>query len=198
VRLSCAVLPILVLGVPCSFLDAVLASAASGEVYYIVLAGGPMVAVLRSGLKWLTCFLVGPVLFAAVGYWYWLRCGDPVFVDWLILLELGVVTVAYWLFALVALTDRGRLRDLNPIAVADLAHRLGWRALAVVVAAALVLLAHGWLLLTGAAALHTEPLRGLPLLVVGWLSGIYWSTFFCRLLGVWCFRSRQPPGLTPA
>jgi hypothetical protein len=154
VRLSCVVLPILILGIPCSFLDAVLSSAAAGEVYY------------------------------------WLRCGDPGFLDYLILTELGVVTLAYWAFALLSLTDRGRLRDLNSVAIADLVHRLGWRAPAVVIAAALLLLAHGLALMVGVATVHTKPAEGLSILTAAWLSGIYWSTFFCRLLGVWCHGSR--------
>jgi hypothetical protein len=33
-------------------------------------------------------------------------------------------------------------------------------------------------------------MNGLLILTSGWLSGIFWSTFFCRLLGVWCHRSR--------
>jgi hypothetical protein len=91
---------------------------------------------------------------------------------------------------LLSLTDRGRVRDLNPVAVADLAHRLGWRGLAAALAAGLVLLLHGWVLMTGVAEVHTQAARGLLILAGGWLSALYWSTFFCRLLGVWCHRTK--------
>ena len=167
------------------------ASAVAGEVYYILWSGSPLLACLRSGVKWLTCFLAGPFVFAAAGIFYWLRCGDPALVDWLILAELGAVGLTYWFFAALSLTDSGRLRDLNPLAIADLAHRLGWRALAVAGAAALVLLLHGGLILRAVADVHTDTARGLAILAVAWLSAIYWSTFFCRLLGVWCHRSWQ-------
>jgi hypothetical protein len=188
VRLSCILLLILVVGLPCSFLDCVLSSAVAGEVYYILWSGNPLNVVLRSGVKWLGCFLAGPIVFAAAAWIYWLRCGDS-FIDWLILSELGVVTITYWVFTVLSLTDQGRLRGLNPIAVVDLTHRLGWRALGVAVGASLLLLAHAWVLITGVAMVHTAAFNGLLILSGTWLSGIFWSTFFCRLLGVWCHRS---------
>lgn len=183
-------LVVLLVGLPCSFLECVLSSAVAGEVYYILWSGWPLLVLLHAGAKWLTCLLAGPVVFAAAGWWYWMNCGDPVLVDYLILTELGVVAIAYWTFVLLAVTDRGRLRDLNPVAVADLAHRLGWRALVVVLAAALLFLAHGFFLIASVAAVHTAVLRGLLMLAGGWFSGTFWSVFFCRLLGVWCHRSR--------
>jgi len=181
---------VLVVGLPCSFLECVLSSAVAGEVYYILWSGNPLNVVLRSGVKWLGCFLAGPVVFASAAWLYWLRCGDPSLFDWLILTELGVVTIAYWAFALLTLTEHGRLRSLNPVTIVDLTHRLGWRALAVVAAASFLLLAHACVLISGVALVHTTAMNGLLILTGGWLSGIFWSTFFCRLLGVWCHRSR--------
>jgi hypothetical protein len=189
-RMACGLLLLLTFAFPCSFLECVLTSAVAGEVFYIVWSGNPLNVVLRSGVKWLTCFLAGPVVFAAFAWLYWLRCGDPTVLDWLILMELGIVALGYWMYALLALSDQGRLRDLTPVAVADMAHRLGWRGLAVVLAAACLLLAHGWVLIVGVAGVHMSAVSGLALLAAGWFSGIFWSTFFCRLLGVWCHRSR--------
>lgn len=186
---------VILVGLPCSFLDCVLASAAAGEVYYIRWSGSVLLTILSAGARWLLCFFAGPVVFAGVGVLYWINCGDPGWADGLILAELAVVGTLYWLYALLAVTDEGRLRDLNPVAVADLAHRLGWRGLGVVLAAAVALLGHALLLAVGAAALHTAPPGGVLILLAGWASGLCWSTFFCRLLGIWCFRSRQalPP-----
>jgi hypothetical protein len=189
-RLVGVLVPLLTLSVPCAFLDCVLDSAAAGEVYYIVWSGSPFLSVFRSGTKWLACFLAGPILFAGACLVYWLRCGDPGFIDYLILIELSVVAVAYWVFALLAVSDRGRLSDLKPTAVADLANRLGRRALGVVLLAALVLLVHGLVLIGGLAEVQLGSAKGWLMLGGGWLSGIFWSTFFCRLLGVWCHRSR--------
>jgi hypothetical protein len=190
-RLTCVLASVMLVGLPCSFLDCVLASAAAGEVYYILWSGNPLLTVFRSGVKWLACFLAGPVIFAGAAWLYWVNCGDPEWIDYLILAELGVVAAAYWIFALLAVTDRGRLRDLNPLTVGDLAHRLGWRGLGVVLAAAILLLGHGWVLIDGTAEVHGEVGKAFLILAVGWGSGLFWSTFFCRLLGTWCHRSRQ-------
>ena len=192
-HLTCVLLLIALVGIPCSFLDCVLSSAIAGEVYYIRLAAHPLVVVMLSGAKWLACFAAGPVVFAGVAWLYWLQCGDLLVLDWLILGELGVATIAYWIFALLAVTERGKLRDLNPVAVVDLAHRLGWRALGVVFTAALLLLIHGVGLIEGTALVHDNTFKGLLTLAGIWVSGLFWSTFFCRLLGVWCHVSRIAP-----
>jgi hypothetical protein len=190
-RLLWAMLLVLILGVPCSFLDLVLASAAGGETRYIRWSGDPLLTFLVSGLRWLACFLTGPVVFAAAAVLYWRDCGDPAVLDWLIITELAVVAIAYQAFVLLAVTDRGRLRDLNPLAVADLAHRLGWRAMAAVLVAACLALGHGLALAAGITGIHTAAATGWLILAAAWVSGVYWSTFFCRLLGVWCYRSRR-------
>jgi hypothetical protein len=46
------------------------------------------------------------------------------------------------------------------------------------------------ILIGGLAQVHMGTVMGWLMLGGGWLSGIFWSTFFCRLLGVWCHRSR--------
>jgi hypothetical protein len=201
-RLAGVLLLVALAGLPCSFLECVLRSAVDGEVFYITWSGNALSTVLLSGVKWLACFLAGPVLFAATAYVYWLNCGEPSVVDGLILAELGVVATAYWIYALLAVTDRGWLGGLNPLGVADMAHRLGWRGLGVVLLAAVLLLGHGAALVFGVVVVHKETFRGLCLLAIGWGSAVFWSTFFCRLLGVWCYRTRAavvtaPPSEKP-
>ena len=191
VIVSWIVLQLLVIGVPCSFFDLVLMSAVEGETQYILWDGNLLVTLAVSAVRWLVCFAAGPVLFAGIAVAYWIDCGDPGLGDWLVLAELGVVAIAYQAFALVALTDRRRWRDVNPVAVADMAYRLGRRGLLAVLIAAPVLLAHGWVLLAGVAEVHRDVLTGCGILAVAWCSGIFWSTYFCRLLGVWCHRSRR-------
>src|SRR5262249_19218949 len=149
-------------------------------------SGKAVQGALASGLRWLACLLAGPVVFAAVGWVYWFSCGDPGWLDWLILAEVGLVGAAYWIYALLALADRGRLRDLNPVAVADLAYRLGWRGFVAVLLGAALLLAHGWAVLVGLAEAQAASPAGWLLLAGAWASGVFWGTFFCRLLGVHC------------
>ena len=185
------VLLIFVIGLPCSFLECVLASAVAGEVYYIRWSGNLVNEVLGSGVKWLACFLAGPALFAGLACIYWLQCGDAGIFDWLIVLELGLVAVSYWIVAIVAVTDRGNLRGLNPVAVADMAHRLGWRSIAVILAAASLLLLHFRALTFGVAEVHNGTAKGWLMMIFAWVSGLFWSTFLCRLLGLWCFRTQD-------
>jgi hypothetical protein len=192
VRLSGAMLLLLIVGLPGDFLNHVLMRSCNGEVELMHAWGNPLFSVMLSGMKWVTCFLAGPVIFAAAAVAYWLDCGDVGVLDWLILGELGIVAIAYQIFALLALTDRGRLRDLNPLAVADLAHRLGWRSLVGVLVAAALLLMHVFLFAEGIGALRSEPAMGWTLLAVGWISGMFCGTFLCRLFGIWCYRSRKP------
>ena len=253
-------------GLPCSALDCVLGSAAAGQTYHVRWWRNPFLVILCSGAKWLACFFAGPCVFAVAWFLYWLECGDASLLDVLILAELGVVGVAYWIFLLLAVTEHRRREGLAPAAVADLAQRLGWRVV-VVVAAALLLLAHGGGLAGCVEKIHRKaetelsrfdttfflgtlrlpklgpngmvveeaveddpfvsipgsigsfrvmrgdvsgrvlgfmdtektqflplPPRGLLMLAVGWGSGAFFSMFFCRLLGLWCFRSRAENG----
>jgi len=179
---------LLLAGLPCTFLERVLTSATRGEVDYIVWSGNVFTTFAAAGARWLTSFLAGPAILAAVGWLYWQRCGESPW-DKFVLVETSVVAVAYFILALASVADRGCWRDLSPIAVADLAHRLGWRAL-VVVAAALGVLALGRLMLAGVADVHRGELRGWLMLTGGWFIGVFAGTFFARLLGVWCYQTR--------
>lgn len=179
---------LLVAGLPCTFLERVLASATSGEVEYIVWSGNVFTTFVAAGARWLGAFLAGPAVLTTVGWLYWQRSGDSLW-DKLVLFELCVVAVSYFILALAAVTDRGRLRDLNPLAVADLAHRLGRRP-AAVVAAAVGASALGLFMLAGVAEVHRGTLRGWLMLTGGWFVGVFAGTFFARLLGVWCYRTR--------
>jgi hypothetical protein len=187
---ACGVLALFVVaGYPCSFLGGVLRSAASGEGATVTWSGHTVPAALRAAAVWLLCFLAGPVIFAAVAAAYWMQCGDPNLLDWLILAELGAVTVGYGLLVLAAVAERGRLLDANPVYVIDLAHRLGWRAAVITVAGSVLVLGHGVWAVFAASEVHRGWV-GLPLLAGCWLSAVFWATFLFRLLGVWCYRSR--------
>jgi len=89
------------------------------------------------------------------------------------------VTIAYWIFALLAVADEVACAT-NPATVADLAHRLAEGA-------GVVLLPRCCSLLTrdshrGRARAHTR--RRVAAARRRLLSGLYWSTFFC---GCWAY-----------
>jgi hypothetical protein len=188
---ACLLGLVLLIGLPGNFLIGVLGSASSGGTdsrWH----GYTLVGVLKCGALWLGCLLPGPVVPAGAAFWYWVQCGDPILLDWLILGELAIFTVGYGLFVLAAVAERGRLRDANPIRVIDLAHRLGYRAAVVVVLGTALVVAHGFLLALAAQELHRTGL-GLLLLAACDLSGLFWAAFLFRLLGMWCHRTRPAP-----
>jgi hypothetical protein len=183
-----------VAGYPCNFLGGVLRSAARGEGTADGWPGHTFAAVVKASAEWLICFLAGPVVFAAVAAVYWMRCGDPGPVDWLILAELGALALGYQMLALAAVHERGRLRDANPLPVIDLAHRLGWRAAVVAMAGVVVAMGHVLLGVLGAENLHRTGWAGALLLAGCWLCGLYCATVLFRLLGVWCYRTQRKDG----
>jgi hypothetical protein len=175
-------------GYACAFLDCTLTSAAAGEARNVRWPGTNVGLVVKSALTWLICFLAGPVVPAVAGFFYWLDCGDPDALDWVILAELGAVAVGYWLLLLLAVSRGDRLLDANPARVEELVNRLGHRLVLAVFAASLVALAHGYWLLAALLELHRD-LSGLALLAGCWVSVLFLATFLFRLLGVWCHRA---------
>jgi hypothetical protein len=182
----------------CGRLDCVLASAMGGEVKQMRCAELTLGPTLKRGTNWIVCFLAGPVVPADAGIFYWMHCGDPTFLDWVVLAGLLILTVGYWLFAIVALNRSGHLRDVDPVHVVALISRLGYRSVIVSLSASLLVVAHGWLALGAIAALHRDGVAiGVALLACCWVSGVFWAIFLLRLLGGCCHRARdgvqEPP-----
>jgi hypothetical protein len=173
----------------CAFLQSVLAAALAGQVHHPRWPGRDLKLAVRCGVLVLASFLAGPVVFAAAGLLYWLYGGRPQLVDWLILAELGAAAVAFWLLALVAVSRHGRLRDANPLRVADVTARLGWRPLGVVLLAAAVAVGHGLMTAFALQELHQDRLQGWLWLSECGLVGMFCATFLLRWLGVSCHRS---------
>jgi hypothetical protein len=180
----------LLLGFTSSFLRGVLASASDGESAFVPWPRGDVLQVLWSGVACLVCFLAGPVAALLAAVWFWLNAGDLVFVDGLIIFELGAAAVTYWILALLAVEHRGRLRDASPIGVGRVARHLGWRGWVVVGLATSALLAQVHLILESVEDLHRGP--------GGWFSLVWWS-FACmasllallRWFGLSRFRAKQ-------
>jgi hypothetical protein len=174
----------------CAFFRCVLASASEGESGVIRWPGGDLLQVLWSGAACLVCFVAGPLLPGVVAFLFWLNSGDLEWVDEIILVELGLVAICSWVLALLAVDRSGRLRDANPIALAQMARRLGWRGWL------LVVLASSWALvlvpITMAAMgeLHHSALGWIAL---GWWGfwGMAWVVFLLRWYGLSQFRATQ-------
>jgi hypothetical protein len=140
----------------------------------------------KSGVRWLVCFFAGPVVPAGLAAYFWIYGGDLTALDWAIVVELSVLAAAYWFLAIVSANERNRLRDANPVRVAQLLQRLKYRALVPALLAPALAFAHALVGLLALAALHQHTVAWL-LLVACWGSALFWSAFLFRLLGVWCY-----------
>lgn len=182
-------LPLTVVALTASFLDFVACNAAAGEYWEPPWPGKDLASLLYAGSRWLACLVAGPILVVLLASWFWLNCGDPAWVDYLILAELVVIAVCWWLLALFSYFDAGGLSGLWPSRVLALAFRLKWRMFAVL-AAPLVAGASGWVAMTAIEEAHRDPAPGLMKLVAAWLTLLFAGTFLLRLIGVACYRSR--------
>src|SRR5207244_2377775 len=89
-----------------------------------------------------------------------------------------------------------RLADISPFAVVRLIDDLGYRAWGLALAASVLGVLHLLGIHHGLARLTEDPLPASALLTASWISGLYWATFFMRLLGVWSFWSRSEKAIT--
>jgi hypothetical protein len=187
-------IPLLVVGYGTGFLDGTLTSAMAGEVGHIRWPGRNVGLALQSGSRWLICFLAGPVVPAGAALLYWLHGGDLVFLDWIILAELNILAISGWFLLLLAVHQNNRLRDINPVRVAELIHRLGHRLVAVAVLASVIGLAHGWLASVALEKVHHDVAEGWLLLLLCWASGMFFATWLFRWVGVWIYWDRLRHG----
>jgi hypothetical protein len=136
------------------YLHWVLSAAAAGEPLH---RGWPVLNVrhwLRGTGRCLAALLAGPVELAVLGFYYWMECGDPTWLDGIILAEMGIAAVGCGLFALAAMTS-GRPAEFKRLRAVVLAHRLGWCGAALVLFASAAVLFHGWLALAAIEKINT-------------------------------------------
>jgi hypothetical protein len=178
--------PILVFGYAGAFLDCVISSAAAGERRYLYWPGWKLDPVLRSGSRWLLCFLAGPVVPAGAAVYFWLHSGDSL-VDRLIIAELTIVASGYWLLAVLAVGVRNRLSHVDPAHVLALVGKLGLRTGIVLATAAVLVAAEGLLLFAALEKVQEGTVAGWLLLFSCWCRILFGATFLFRLVGIWCY-----------
>lgn len=180
----------LLVGYTCAGLQATLVAGRAGEAGYVAWPERSLARTVRSGAEAVLCFLAGPILPALVGFWFWVNSGDLLLVDWLILWELGIVAMGYWILAMLAVQETGRLRDVNPLAVLKLVYRQGYRPVLATVLMGAALVGHGLLVLEALEELHRSP-RGWLMLVGSWGGTFFWVILLLRWLGVSLYRVRK-------
>lgn len=196
---SCSVLLVmLIVSYTYATVECALLSALAGEGPGCYCPGWSAGLPLKSGVRWLVCFFAGPIVPAGAAAYFWLYGGDLTTVDWVILAELGVLTGASWFLAIVSASERNRLRDANPLRVAQLVARLKCRALVPILIAPALAIAHVRLGVFALMTLHEQILFGWLLLMVCCGNGLFWAAFLFRLLGVWCYDAVSECGCQPA
>jgi hypothetical protein len=179
----------------CAFWMVAFATTLRGEDSVVAHDGMTSVAVMAALLRCLLCFFAGPVWLLAIAFYYWLHCGNLTPVDYVILAELALAALLYWIFANLAVTADNSLRGLLPTGIAALLRRLGWkRSLRTLAALVLAILLNGGL---GIYAVATMSESGWSwfLLFASCLGTQFSLALLARWLGVAMFlsaRARQP------
>src|SRR3990172_8042309 len=118
------VLMFYVLGCACSYLNSVLSLAARGLTKREPGFDAAPLRALHSFGLWLASMLAGPGLVFGAAYGYWIHCGDPTFVDGMILAELCLAGVGWWLFSMLLINVAETTRVPLPGRVLRTAMRL--------------------------------------------------------------------------
>jgi len=156
---------------------------------------------LKSLLRWVLCFLVGPLFLFLGAYFYWLNCGELEVMDWLILVELLALGAGLWFAAILSVElDANRLVP-NPLRVLQTVSQLGPRFLIFAGLGLLSVAAPSALLVMAMASALTNPFLAFMWMVSSWCVGLYLAAVVVRVLGTQyrqCQISRLAKQFNPA
>lgn len=124
------------------------------------------------GLRWLVFVMCGPSVATFAACQYWLYCGDMTPIDWMIVIELLMAAVAWWLVSFAVSFGRTRKEFPTPAVVVATALRMGWRLLAMTVPATLLLMGLFLCCVASVMQLHESPVAGGCLIWLCWTCGL--------------------------
>jgi hypothetical protein len=182
-------MPLLVLAYIAGSIECALTSALAGGGPGLYWPGWRASLALKSGLRWLVSSIAGPFFLLLLAGYYWLYGGDLLVLDWIIVTELGVIAVAYWLLMVVCTNENNSLFAANPVSVSRLIQRLRLRAVVPILVVPALVFAHAVTGFFAAEKLHDSLILGWLMLAACWWSGLFCALFVFRLLGVWCYRA---------
>ena len=180
-----------VAGYGCKYLDAVLEREMRGggnQTEPPDLDPGPA---LMSFVKWASCFVAGPAFLFYEALRFWLSCGDMTILNALVLAELAVPALCYWLVGVLVVNSRPELSVPSPWQVLKAVRRLGLRAVLSGVVVTVAAGIHLWLAVNALVLLHTSWLAGLMLLWICWFSVWQCGALAARTLGAWQAGAQQ-------
>jgi hypothetical protein len=179
-----------VIGYGCAFLDSVTAYAIKGGKTSIEVPDLDPRPALTSISRWALCFAAGPAFLVYFAFRHWLYCGDVKVIDALILVELTMPAIGYWMIAMLVLAGRPDLSRVSPAQVFKAICQLGLRGLLAIVAATILAFVHLCVAAGAVMLLHRSWLAGLVILWFCWFSAWQCSTYALWTLGSWYHRCR--------
>jgi hypothetical protein len=184
----------LLIGYGCSFLDSVLDYALCGGARNIHVPDLDPRPAITSVVKWGLCFASGPALLTFMAFRHWIHCGDVTAIDGLILAELTMPAISYWLFGMLVLSGRPDMAWASPVQVFIAVRRLGWRTLVAGIGISIAVFVHVCVGAGGLMLLHSSWLAGLVMLWICWFSAWQCATYALWTLGFWhhqCANARR-------
>jgi hypothetical protein len=180
-------------GVTWNFLRQVLRLAAAGQTIQrpvAVLFRAPGTTA-RCALMAGAAFLAGPVFLLAGAIWFWVHAGALEWLDYLLLGNLWLATGVSWVYLLLAVDDRGRLRDAHAKAVVRLCRRQGWPALVFPPVAGASLTIFAYLSVAVWFQFFHMGFEAFLVQFLLWIAGLFFWTFLLRWYGMTGFWRRQ-------
>lgn len=188
---------LLMLALVCVWFVCVLEAEKAGQLTVASLSLRQPGPALRSLALVICTFLGGPVFFAGLTLWFWVHTGRVLVIDRLIIGELTLVMSCYWLFSLAQVALSPWPRFANPVRVAELVHKLGFRFIILSMGAG----GFAWLVLE--FLIHAvKPIEHSAAVLVTLGQAVLCiacGSALLRLTGMWCRQTLkdQPSNSTP-
>jgi hypothetical protein len=172
------------LAIALTYFNSILALAAVGKVRVEPSLDGDLRrAAVNCGI-WFACFLAGPSLAFGGAFAYWLYGGELDWVDWIILTELGVVGLGWWLISLLVANTGESFRVPFPDEVFRIAKQMGHEGFVLLTLATVAFGLHLWVADYAIGGLHEQPVMSLFLMSLFWGSGLFVTSYTLRRLGL--------------
>jgi hypothetical protein len=190
-RLPFLVFPLALLGMTWTFLRQVLRLGILGDNETYPRLFQNIHTLVSSGFMVVAAFLAGPIVLLAAAAWFWVHAGALEWFDHVLLWQLWLCAGVGWVYLLLAVDGRGRLRDAQAGAVAPLLRRQGWPALVFPFLGGASLTVFGYLSIRTWILLFDEGILAFMLQFLLWCAGLSVWTFLLRWYGMTRYWRRQ-------
>lgn len=179
------------MGVGTHFLDALLALSKASKIDELGATDFSPRPAFKSLFRWLVCFACGPAAVFVAAAHYWLYCGDPNWIDYLILAELIVPSLMYALLGVLVLSDHPEQLLPRPRQVLQMVQRLGLMGILTCAGISLAAVLLFSLAAFAIALLQSDLFVGLLLLWICWFGVWLSAAMTLQMLGGWYHQTRK-------